>query len=231
MKLLADPDAWWRETAQRLLFERQDRSVVGELRAMVAERPSALGRLHALWTLELLASLDTVSIELGLTDPEPRVREASHPAGGSPAGARAGVARDGCWPWPAIPIRWSASSSPFHWVRSRPTRERWQRWRRSPEQTPRTNGLGRPCSARSPVVHSRSWMLSAKQDGFVAAPAAKVWLDELAFLVGCGRKPEDARAYLDRLSRCRTRFGRADARHSGPGPRPGAERGLIQVAS
>ena len=31
VKLLADPDAWWRETAQRLLFERQDRSVVAAL--------------------------------------------------------------------------------------------------------------------------------------------------------------------------------------------------------
>ena len=77
MKLLADPDAWWRETAQRLLFERQDRSVAGELRAMVVARPSALGRLHALWTLELLSSLDAGSIELGLADPEPRVREAT----------------------------------------------------------------------------------------------------------------------------------------------------------
>ena len=77
VKLLADPDAWWRETAQRLLFERQDRSVVPLLRAMVRERPSALGRLHALWTLELLSSLDARSIELGLADPEPRVREAT----------------------------------------------------------------------------------------------------------------------------------------------------------
>ena len=40
------------------------------------ERPNALGRLHALWTLELLSSLDAQSIELGLADPEPRVREA-----------------------------------------------------------------------------------------------------------------------------------------------------------
>ena len=30
--LLADPDSWWRETAQRLLFERQDRSVIERLR-------------------------------------------------------------------------------------------------------------------------------------------------------------------------------------------------------
>ena len=77
VKLLADPDAWWRETAGRLLYERQDRSVAGELRAIVIERPSALGRLHALWALELLSSLDAPSIELGLADPEPRVREAT----------------------------------------------------------------------------------------------------------------------------------------------------------
>ncbi len=45
--------------------------------AMVKQRPNALGRLHALWTLELLSSLDAASIELGLADPEPRVREAA----------------------------------------------------------------------------------------------------------------------------------------------------------
>ena len=45
--------------------------------AMVRERPNALGRLHALWTLELLSSLEPGSIELGLADPEPRVREAA----------------------------------------------------------------------------------------------------------------------------------------------------------
>jgi putative heme-binding domain-containing protein len=73
--LLTDPDAWWRETAQRLIFERQDRSVAGLLVAMVKERPSALGRLHALWALDLLGVLDPSTILLGLEDPEPRVRE------------------------------------------------------------------------------------------------------------------------------------------------------------
>ena len=76
-KLLAEPDAWWRETAQRLLFERQDQSVVPLLRVMAREQPNALGRLHAIWTLELLSSLDAGSIEIGLADPEPRVREAT----------------------------------------------------------------------------------------------------------------------------------------------------------
>ena len=40
---LADPDAWWRETAQRLLIERRDRSVVRLLREMVKDRPAPLG--------------------------------------------------------------------------------------------------------------------------------------------------------------------------------------------
>ena len=75
VKALADPDAWWRETAQRLLVERRDRSVVPLLRELVDRRPNALGRHHALWTLRCLDALDSGSIAAGLTDPEPRVRE------------------------------------------------------------------------------------------------------------------------------------------------------------
>jgi putative membrane-bound dehydrogenase-like protein len=73
--LLADADSWWRETAQRLLFERQDRSVKGLLESMVKDRPNPLGRLHAIWTLDLLGVLDPAIILLGLDDPDARVRE------------------------------------------------------------------------------------------------------------------------------------------------------------
>ena len=72
---LGDSDSWWRETAQRLLYERQDRSAIEPLNAMVKARPSGLGRLHAIWTLDLLGALDPAAISLGLDDPEPRVRE------------------------------------------------------------------------------------------------------------------------------------------------------------
>ena len=72
---LADPDAWWRETAQRLLLERRDPSSIPMLREMVKNRPTALGRLHALWTLRGLDALESASVELALTDPEPGVRE------------------------------------------------------------------------------------------------------------------------------------------------------------
>ena len=35
-----------------------------------------------------------------------------------------------------------------------------------------------------------------------AARPARVWIDELAFLVGCGRKPDDAKAFLDAAECC-----------------------------
>jgi putative membrane-bound dehydrogenase-like protein len=72
---LADANMWWRLTAQRLLVERQDKSVVGSLRRMAAETPVGPGRAHALWTLEGLGALDEPLIELALKDRDPGVRE------------------------------------------------------------------------------------------------------------------------------------------------------------
>ncbi|MCS6851667.1 MAG: HEAT repeat domain-containing protein [Gemmataceae bacterium] len=71
---LAHPNAWWRLTAQRLIVERQDRSVVGDLERMVRESPSALGRMHALRTLEGLQALSVPVVEKALADGDARVR-------------------------------------------------------------------------------------------------------------------------------------------------------------
>jgi putative heme-binding domain-containing protein len=54
--LLTHPVAWWRTTAHRLLIERQDRTVVPQLRTTLAESPSPLARLHALYVLDGLDS-------------------------------------------------------------------------------------------------------------------------------------------------------------------------------
>ena len=53
--ILESPNSWWRETAQRLLFERQDKSVVPALHDLVKKGVSPQGRLHALWTLDGLS--------------------------------------------------------------------------------------------------------------------------------------------------------------------------------
>ncbi|MGD0040563.1 MAG: HEAT repeat domain-containing protein [Isosphaeraceae bacterium] len=45
------------------------------LKELAARRPTALGRLHALWTLDVLAALPTALLTMGLRDPEARVRE------------------------------------------------------------------------------------------------------------------------------------------------------------
>ena len=72
---LADPNAWQRLTAQRLLFERQDKSAIASLKDLAAASNSAPGRAHALWTLAGLHALDDELILRALKDSEAGVRE------------------------------------------------------------------------------------------------------------------------------------------------------------
>jgi len=72
---LAHENAWWRRTAQRLLVERGRVEAVPRLKRLFAESPKALGRLHALWTLEGLGRLEDSLVLAALGDPEPGVRE------------------------------------------------------------------------------------------------------------------------------------------------------------
>lgn len=72
---LEHPSAWWRETAQRLLFERQDQAAVPALHALVRGGKTALGRLHALWSLHGLGALTDDDVRRGLGDTAAGVRE------------------------------------------------------------------------------------------------------------------------------------------------------------
>jgi len=59
---LSHANGWVRDTAQRLLVERGDRSVVPRLLDLVSSGTAQLGRIHALWTLEgLLVSLPSAA--------------------------------------------------------------------------------------------------------------------------------------------------------------------------
>ena len=75
VEALRRPDAWWRETAARLLFQRRDRSAVGPLERLVAgaERPAT--RAAALWALEGLGALRPEVAEAALKDASSGVRE------------------------------------------------------------------------------------------------------------------------------------------------------------
>jgi putative membrane-bound dehydrogenase-like protein len=72
---LAHPNSWHRETASRLLYERQDKAAVEPLVKLAAESPSPLGRMHALYALDGLQALDSNIVSHGLRDSHPRVRE------------------------------------------------------------------------------------------------------------------------------------------------------------
>jgi mono/diheme cytochrome c family protein len=71
---LEHPNGWWRDTAQRLIVLRQDKSVVPALQEMTRNSYSMLGRFHAMWTLEGLGALDATLTRDLLRDPNPLLR-------------------------------------------------------------------------------------------------------------------------------------------------------------
>lgn len=71
---LADPNIWWRRTAQRMLLDRRNTTIVPALVKMAENESSAVGRLHALWTLEGMDQLRTEVIEKSLNDPVAGIR-------------------------------------------------------------------------------------------------------------------------------------------------------------
>ena len=74
VKNLANPNSWWRMNAQRLLVDQGNKSAIPALVEMT-RTGSAVGRLHALWTLEGLGELKTEQIEQSLKDSVAGIRE------------------------------------------------------------------------------------------------------------------------------------------------------------
>jgi putative membrane-bound dehydrogenase-like protein len=75
VRYLESTNVWWRRTAQRLLVDRKSATAVAYLKDLFHQSPSALGRLHALWTLEGLKQLEPALIERAFGDSEAGVRE------------------------------------------------------------------------------------------------------------------------------------------------------------
>jgi len=72
---LESPNAWTRETAQRLLIQRQDTSAISLLRKVISNSDSPKARLHALWTNETLNGNDENTLLFAIKDRHPAVRE------------------------------------------------------------------------------------------------------------------------------------------------------------
>jgi putative membrane-bound dehydrogenase-like protein len=80
VKLLEHPNGWHRETAARLLYERQDKAAVAMLEKLLKESKSPVGRMHALFALEGLSAdgqpaLADSHMVAGIRDTDERVRE------------------------------------------------------------------------------------------------------------------------------------------------------------
>lgn len=74
VKLLDHPNGWHRDTASRLLYQRQDITVAGELRTLAQTGQSAEGRMTALYSLDGIGRLQQADIVAALNDGAPLVR-------------------------------------------------------------------------------------------------------------------------------------------------------------
>ncbi len=73
---LSDPDGWWRDTAQQLLVQRNDKSVVPALQQLATGAPDFRTRVQAIWTLAGMGSLDAATVTHALDDASAEVRNA-----------------------------------------------------------------------------------------------------------------------------------------------------------
>src|SRR5205814_1302049 len=80
VQTLSHPNGWHRDTAARLIFERQDKAAITLLeKTLIAnpqgkDRESALGRLHALYALDGLGALKLDHIIAAMSDPNEHLR-------------------------------------------------------------------------------------------------------------------------------------------------------------
>ncbi len=81
---LDNANGWWRDNAQKEIVLRGDKSVVPALKQIavgeqgpLANKPTALGRLHALWTLDGLEATDKAVLLKAMDDDDAQVRRAA----------------------------------------------------------------------------------------------------------------------------------------------------------
>lgn len=72
---LEHPNGWHRDTAARLLYERNDRAAVPALTRLLTKSKSAPGRLHALYALKGLGALEERHVLQTLSDGDGVLRE------------------------------------------------------------------------------------------------------------------------------------------------------------
>src|SRR5204863_2239490 len=74
---LSHPNGWWRDTAEQLLVERGDRTVIPDLTKLALNAPDWRTRAAALWTLDSLDGIDAAIVTKALEDQAAAVRTAA----------------------------------------------------------------------------------------------------------------------------------------------------------
>jgi len=71
---LSNPNGWWRDTAHRLIYERQDPAAVPLLRTLLTTSSNPLARLHAFWSLHGLNAVEPDDVLAVLNDDDHRLQ-------------------------------------------------------------------------------------------------------------------------------------------------------------
>ncbi|MEO0413741.1 MAG: discoidin domain-containing protein [Verrucomicrobiota bacterium] len=74
---LENPNGWWRDTAQKLMVLRADRSIAPALEKIARESQFDLARMHAIWTLEGIGALTPEFAREKMQDSHASVRRAA----------------------------------------------------------------------------------------------------------------------------------------------------------
>ena len=83
VETLSHPNGWWRDTAQQLLVQRNDKAVVERVEETRDRVAAPRTRLHALWTLDGMDSIDAADVTRALGDPSRDVRVVGDPIVGA----------------------------------------------------------------------------------------------------------------------------------------------------
>lgn len=195
--LLAHANAWHHETAARLIYERQDTSVVSLLETMATEHENPLARMRARYVLDGLNALGANTLAAGLRDPSAIVREhalrlgAGHVVMHEVRAGMLALANDED-PWVRLQAAWSLGAVS------------------SDERLPALAALAQRDAAsprvRTAVLASSSDLagrlasLLAADAAFVAAAEAGDWLPELARIAGKSRMGGEIAAVLNAVN-------------------------------
>jgi len=75
VQYLDHPNGWWRDMAQQILVQRQDKSVTQVLLELIQSDKKPEAKFHALWVLEGLGTMESELVKSLMKDVNPRMRK------------------------------------------------------------------------------------------------------------------------------------------------------------